>query len=79
MATFVIRILGDDPRSFRGRVQHIRSGEETSFASASELLGFMERMLGADMSRASLGLVDGIGEIGISEEREERDHDERGN
>ncbi|MDM7915759.1 MAG: hypothetical protein QUU85_10935 [Candidatus Eisenbacteria bacterium] len=44
MSTFVIRFFQSDAESFRGRARHVRSGEETSFSSRSELWSFLERM-----------------------------------
>ncbi|MBI5709725.1 MAG: hypothetical protein HZC42_05370 [Candidatus Eisenbacteria bacterium] len=48
MSTFVVRFAGLGPGAFRGRVEHVRSGEKSGFSSAQELLGFFERMNAAD-------------------------------
>jgi hypothetical protein len=37
---------GASRRRFSGRVEHVTSGRATRFASAKELLAFLERVLG---------------------------------
>lgn len=44
MSTFVVSFVGNPPRSFRGRVRHVASGEEAIFASVTDLLLFFEEM-----------------------------------
>jgi hypothetical protein len=44
MMTFVVRFVRGPSESFRGRVRHVSTGEETAFASAGELLAFFEEM-----------------------------------
>ncbi len=44
MSTFVVSFVGDPPRSFRGRVRHVASGEEAVFTSVTDLLLFFEEM-----------------------------------
>jgi len=44
MSTYVVRFASVEPLSFRGRVQHVRTGESAAFASPEELLAFFERM-----------------------------------
>jgi hypothetical protein len=39
MSTFVIRFLHDLPDDYRGRVRHVRSGDEKNFGSATENAG----------------------------------------
>ena len=46
MSTFVVRLLGRALDSFHGRVQHVATGEETSFSSPTELVAFMEGVNG---------------------------------
>jgi hypothetical protein len=44
MSTYVVRFASVEPSSFRGRVQHVRTGESAAFASPEELLAFFARM-----------------------------------
>ena len=44
MSAFVVRFVGDAVDSFRGRVRHVATGEETTFSSIAELLAFFEGM-----------------------------------
>lgn len=44
MSTFVIRFLHDLPDDYRGRVRHVRSGDEKNFGSEEELLSFMAKL-----------------------------------
>ncbi len=42
MTTFVVRFMRGPTESFRGRVQHVSTGEEVVFSSSTELLAFFE-------------------------------------
>lgn len=44
MSTYVVRFASIEPEAFRGKVEHVRSGESALFSSAEELLAFFERM-----------------------------------
>lgn len=44
MSTFVVRFLEVAAGAFRGKVRHVRTGEELVFASPSDLIDFFERM-----------------------------------
>ena len=44
MSTFVVRFVEDPRRELRGRVVHVRTGEEAHFTSVDELLEFFEGM-----------------------------------
>lgn len=44
MSTFVVYLAGNRSGAFRGKVRHVRTGEESSFSSAADLLVFLERM-----------------------------------
>ncbi len=63
MSTFVIRLVDKAADSLKGKVQHVGTGEEATFASAPELIAFIEgirAMQGptvGDSSRSGLGEV----------------------
>lgn len=44
MSTYVLRFFGATPDEFRGRVRHVGTGEEHTFASSDELCDFLEHM-----------------------------------
>jgi hypothetical protein len=45
--SFVVQFRSDgDGRQLSGRVEHVTSGQATRFASAKELLAFLQRVLG---------------------------------
>jgi hypothetical protein len=47
-AAFVVHLTAtaaDAPETLLGRVEHVRSGKSLRFASAGELVGFMQRTL----------------------------------
>jgi hypothetical protein len=59
VSTFVIRLIGGALGVMRGTVRHVRSGEQATFASASELMAFIEEVSavteharGVDLDRA---------------------------
>ncbi len=59
MSTFIVRFMDERARSFRGKVRHVASGEESIFATEAGLLTFFEQMnaLGA-LARANAELVE---------------------
>jgi hypothetical protein len=44
MGTFVVTFIGDQSSGFKGRVQHVPSGEEALFKTVTDLLVFFEEM-----------------------------------
>lgn len=44
MSTFVVRFIGDPAQGYRGRVRHVASGEESSFANLESLLAFFDHL-----------------------------------
>ncbi len=44
MSTFVVSFVGNPSDTFRGRVRHVPTGEERTFASIIDLVGFLEEM-----------------------------------
>lgn len=62
MSTFVVRFLEVAAGAFRGKVRHVRSGEERVFASPSELIDFFERLHAS--SRIETGGAGLDGEVG---------------
>ena len=59
MATFIVRFIDERDLSFRGKVRHVASGEESVFTDERGLLSFFETMnvLGA-MARTNAELVE---------------------
>ena len=53
MSTYVVRLFGAIPDEFRGRVRHVRTGEEDNFSSPEELYDFLERMNAAHGPRST--------------------------
>ncbi|MBM3317050.1 MAG: hypothetical protein FJY75_04275 [Candidatus Eisenbacteria bacterium] len=45
MSTFVVRFMRTASGAFRGRVRHVRTGEEAAFSGPADLVAFMEGML----------------------------------
>jgi len=44
MSTFVVRFIGNPAQGYRGRVRHVASGEEASFANLESLLAFFDQL-----------------------------------
>ncbi|MBM3286369.1 MAG: hypothetical protein FJY88_03320 [Candidatus Eisenbacteria bacterium] len=59
MATFIVRFIDQREPSFRGKVRHVATGEESVFTDESGLLSFFDKMnvLGAQ-ARANAELVE---------------------
>ena len=77
MSTFVVRFVAAALGAFRGKVRHVRTGEEGLFSSPSQLLFFFELMNAgscADSDVESPGevradeIVDGVEESSESAE-----------
>ncbi|RPJ44539.1 MAG: hypothetical protein EHM19_06585 [Candidatus Latescibacterota bacterium] len=66
MATFIVRFLGPLGDDFRGKVRHVASGEESTFASKRDLLTFFEAM------NAVCGAAEDAGGREESGQKEER-------
>ena len=60
MSTFVVHMIGKPLKQFRGRIQHVSTGEETVFSSVAELVAFLEGMMAA----CDLDDLSEIGEAG---------------
>jgi len=59
MSTFIVRFVDESAESFCGKVRHVASGEETTFADKRGLLAFFERMNALRaLARANAELVD---------------------
>ncbi|MCP4545152.1 MAG: hypothetical protein GY835_01650 [bacterium] len=53
MSSFVINFMNESKSNFQGKVRHVGSGEEISFATVMELLNFFEEMtLGSEIGIA---------------------------
>jgi hypothetical protein len=44
MSSFIVRLVRGGLPKLQGRVRHVRTGEERSFANGEELLAFMEEL-----------------------------------
>ena len=55
MSTFIVRFAGGTGEEFRGRVQHVGSGQEASFRSVEELVAFLDAMNVVSVLRSSEG------------------------